>query len=1173
MKKITLTIGLFVSFFGAIHAQLTPPGEVAFDYTKELQRVSSIPNSPEAAAFEKYGNTPVSLYTGTANVNIPIYTHQGREMSLPISLNYDTSGIKVDQMATQVGLGWNLNVGGRISRTVNGLPDDYVEVSGAYETMYSAGVRDKVQMINDLGSNRTFDTKQELEDYFRFLEDISDNQIDSQVDFYSLTVPGVSDMITLDVNNNMNPVAVNNPRIRVQKTHGANNSLNSWTVTGEDGTKYFFTVTEQTQTRQDAVSNGYNIINKHNSSWLLTKIESPNKKDVYEFSYVSYGFWGQEPVGYSATVAINTIDPYQTVYNNPDKVSGLSMPYTIKQQFLTTIKHNNKVIVSNSLGSRLDTDGRSRKLDYITITDPLGNQVEKVNFTYTYFGNTASSNIFDKRLKLDKVSFSGKQASSNEKEYSFEYDRWYDVPSRLSLARDKWGYYNGVNNTVLYPSYSDGTYTFAGANRETDTYQTKVGILNRITYPTKGYSVFTYEGHQAYKQVEANQDITRLSAVINPNDPVDTNLFLREDGSICDDEFIETGYPQIKLVQFIVPTSPTGNGHTIEGTNILRASIARIGDITQVTNISENLQIFNYTGTDNHQSYCDFNNTLWNSTSTNFSQNIVLAPGVYKAMILSSPNDNLTSSLWIHKQVLSLVGQNVPVGGLRIQKIEDYAAPNTQPITREFNYNDPLGKSTAELQFEPLFWQIKKVLTFGADDSYGGEKYQLERNAFSSKSTGGSHIVYKTVKEYQLDANGNKNGFTTYTFHQKKEGVVGRSSYPFQQDFWGGTIAGSTEKTETFDRNNTKLTEQATTQYYQPEVFQNKGLMVYSEADKAQYWIIAFKNANNKWQYYLSIPGPCTTGGSDVPPGTAHASHCLEFQTNPTAYRLNFGKSASLRPASQFIFGQVTAPEITVSTETFEGQDVVTTTTNTFDPAVDHLISQTKTEVKGEEHLTQYYYPKNLTGSIHTAMVTANRLAVPVKIEQYKDNQKIAAKNTVYRNYGNDRIQAERIQTAKGDNLVTTGPFVQEVFEDRMVIHSYDTNGNPQEISQKDGSHTLLIWGYNNMYPLARIDNATYEGMPATVTNLINQIRTASNTENSSAQETTLRGLLNNLRNQAFFKDGQMTSYTYDPQVGVTSITDPRGYTTYYSYDNFNRLLQVKDQDGNIVSENEYNFK
>jgi YD repeat-containing protein len=43
--------------------------------------------------------------------------------------------------------------------------------------------------------------------------------------------------------------------------------------------------------------------------------------------------------------------------------------------------------------------------------------------------------------------------------------------------------------------------------------------------------------------------------------------------------------------------------------------------------------------------------------------------------------------------------------------------------------------------------------------------------------------------------------------------------------------------------------------------------------------------------------------------------------------------------------------------------------------------------------------------------------------------------------------------------------------------------------------------------------------------------------------------------------------------IGVTSSTDPRGQTVYYEYDAFNRLEKVKDQDGRILTKNEYHYK
>lgn len=117
-----------------------------FDYKSELQRMANIPNSPEAFAFTKYGDIPASLYTGSPNVNIPIYTIQGKEMSLPLALTYDHSSVKVEQQATWVGLGWNLDVGGRITRIANGLPDDYFAY-GIQRTIFDLDTREKIKNI------------------------------------------------------------------------------------------------------------------------------------------------------------------------------------------------------------------------------------------------------------------------------------------------------------------------------------------------------------------------------------------------------------------------------------------------------------------------------------------------------------------------------------------------------------------------------------------------------------------------------------------------------------------------------------------------------------------------------------------------------------------------------------------------------------------------------------------------------------------------------------------------------------------------------------------------------------------------------------------------------------------------------------------------------------------
>lgn len=87
----------------------------------EIHRVSNKSTNPDG--FSNQDGVSVDMYRGTLSYSIPLYVFQGREMNFPVTLSYSANGIKVDQVASNVGLGWNLNVGGGISRIVNGQPD------------------------------------------------------------------------------------------------------------------------------------------------------------------------------------------------------------------------------------------------------------------------------------------------------------------------------------------------------------------------------------------------------------------------------------------------------------------------------------------------------------------------------------------------------------------------------------------------------------------------------------------------------------------------------------------------------------------------------------------------------------------------------------------------------------------------------------------------------------------------------------------------------------------------------------------------------------------------------------------------------------------------------------------------------------------------------------------
>jgi len=117
----------------------------------QLYALTEGPSQPEFNSFTPIGTSDmVDLASGDFNYNIPIMDVGG----YPINLAYN-SGVTMDQEASWVGLGWNLNVG-QINRNVRGIPDDFkgdiIETNNNLKTNVTVGVNPylNVQVIGAL---------------------------------------------------------------------------------------------------------------------------------------------------------------------------------------------------------------------------------------------------------------------------------------------------------------------------------------------------------------------------------------------------------------------------------------------------------------------------------------------------------------------------------------------------------------------------------------------------------------------------------------------------------------------------------------------------------------------------------------------------------------------------------------------------------------------------------------------------------------------------------------------------------------------------------------------------------------------------------------------------------------------------------------------------------------
>lgn len=110
----------------------------------QIEPIYSVPG-PEVSGLGQYGAVPVSLFTGTPDISIPLYNIKVGSYEMPIKACYHIASVKPTSVPSSLGLGWNLNVGGYITRTVRGVYDEQQDLDGTAHGFYAH--YDKMQGI------------------------------------------------------------------------------------------------------------------------------------------------------------------------------------------------------------------------------------------------------------------------------------------------------------------------------------------------------------------------------------------------------------------------------------------------------------------------------------------------------------------------------------------------------------------------------------------------------------------------------------------------------------------------------------------------------------------------------------------------------------------------------------------------------------------------------------------------------------------------------------------------------------------------------------------------------------------------------------------------------------------------------------------------------------------
>jgi hypothetical protein len=145
--------------------------------------------------------------------------------------------------------------------------------------------------------------------------------------------------------------------------------------------------------------------------------------------------------------------------------------------------------------------------------------------------------------------------------------------------------------------------------------------------------------------------------------------------------------------------------------------------------------------------------------------------------------------------------------------------------------------------------------------------------------------------------------------------------------------------------------------------------------------------------------------------------------------------------------------------------------------------------------------------------------------------------------------------TDRVDNFV----FDQTRMKELVTVDDYDQNGNILKFSKPNDTYTSFVWDYNDYYPIAKIETGSDYDLTAEQINQIKELKNAYTYGELDSINTLIRD------NTAYPIDANISTFTYKPSIGQTSICGPNGKSAYYEYDGLGRLNYIKDHNENVI--------
>ena len=1114
--------------------------------------------SPKTYDFVRYGSIPVSMYTGQIDLNVPIYNYKDQDFNINIEAIYSSNGFMPAKRESEIGLGWFLNAGGVITRTVYGIPDDYNtysssdgELAGYYLLTKDHNFDADDFDADDFAASNYYDfdgtvVKKYNDEYYEVEPDIFNFRFQNLSGKFYIGPDGYPVVIcdrpcTVDLSgfnpqddlafhsdNSSNQIIYDNSEIR---------------ITDENGYIYVFGGNENClevdmKGAEDYEVDGHNALyDLKITSWYLSQIIAPNSRTVYfnyrkpdysdpNFEYLDIRRKFPKNGEYYLNITKGVYNVYKQEELNAFSYSFLSLDnYSFYKEYSTTGTAISYSVTKGVVLESIDIGNCTIDFDYSQkdyffykkndlnispkFTDIYNNQLNDIYVKYddriektVSFNYSTSGGIYERSF-LDEI------VLADGGIYSFDYYMPYSIPPSHTDCIDHWGYWKGGTSTDysnLLPSVDfDANYNqeITNTKRDPNAAYALEGMLKEISYPTGGRSIIHYEGNDYSKKLDRRSDNDFLPNIYSENG--------------------NGGGLRVSLIMNYI-------NNVFENSITYKYVTGYQYDHNSSTSSGELYKWPTY-GNKNHIIWED--NTGWNGF-LNYST--FDYEWIYSVIRSTSCNYmNYNDPIVAYSEVVKIQNDDF----YTINKYSTYSSnPDLTDYQLSYTPSEPVNLRYVNMYVElgDLSCERGKIVK---STEYNNSDKPVREKVYGY-NTQNSQLIGKTPVPISLDIVGEIKYLNNYIYNLTNETVI---------DYFYDALGSQsdTSSTITYTYNNLGQLQSTKTTNSQNVVQKT----TYKYPSDYSFPTQAMSNYAVEAIYALNEKNMIST-----PLEVTEYKNGLVTNSSLTTYK--YDASTNL-PNPYLIYKLKTSSPLTYAAE---GSDSYTTFTPSYVKSMSPYFI-----------MDNYYITPNTQFDKYDA--NGNLL-------QYHNSEDI---NTSYVwGYNNTYLTAKIENAEVGEIAYTSFESLNEgnwsfnsgtIVNDALLAKTGKTyfimNGAPTIYkSLPVGTYRLEYWSKATS---PTINGGTITSISTSSADSKGWIQYIKELTLSTATTIYLTGYnidIDELR--LYPSDAQMTTYTYDPLVGMTSETAPNGVTTYYEYDAFGRLWKVKDQDGNIIKQYEYHY-